>query len=83
MPLERLTWAQAKSYLCAGEFPAGSMGPKIEAALEFLEEAVTWDGGQCRAMVTSPENLGAALRGEAGTEILPPIAAPSEQPAVA
>jgi carbamate kinase len=43
------------------------MGPKIEAALEFLQA-----GGR-RAIVTSPERIVASLRGEAGTEILPPV----------
>jgi carbamate kinase len=82
-PLAQMSWHEAQSHLREGEFPAGSMGPKIEAALEFLEEACTWNGGDCRAIVTSPENLAAALRGEAGTQILPPVSAPSEQPAVA
>jgi len=64
--LKLLQWAQACEYLDAGEFPPGSMGPKIQAALEFLRA-----GGR-RAIVTSPENMAAALRGEAGTEILAP-----------
>ena len=72
-PLERLSWEQAERYLREGEFPPGSMGPKIEAALEFLE------AGGLRAIVTSPEKMGAALRGEAGTEILPPVHAGRER----
>jgi carbamate kinase len=75
-PLDLLTWEQAAGYLRAGEFPPGSMGPKIEAALEFLEA-----GGR-RVLVTSPEKIALALRGETGTEILPPVPAPRETIAV-
>jgi carbamate kinase len=64
--LDQLSFDQARKYLAEGEFPPGSMGPKIEAALEFLEA-----GGRF-AIVTSPELLAAALRGRAGTQILPP-----------
>jgi carbamate kinase len=81
--LASLSWEEAQRHLREGEFPAGSMGPKIEAALEFLDEARTWDGESCRAIVTSPERMAEAIRGEAGTAILPPIAKGSEQPAVA
>jgi carbamate kinase len=82
-PLALMSWQEAFDNLSEGEFPAGSMGPKIEAALEFLEEASKWNGGDCRAVVTSPENLAAAVRGVAGTQILPPVLSPIEQPAVA
>ncbi len=81
--LTRMSWHEAKQFLREGEFPPGSMGPKIEAALDFLEEARTWNGAQCRAIVTSPENLAAALRGEAGTEIMPPAESPLKQTSVA
>jgi len=64
--LERLTWEDAKRYLQQGEFPPGSMGPKIEAALEFL------GAGGRRTVVTCPENIALALRYEKGTHILPP-----------
>jgi len=64
--LRRLPWQLAQRFLAEGEFPAGSMGPKIEAALEFLR-----DGGR-RVVVTSPEHLAAAMHGMEGTEILPP-----------
>jgi carbamate kinase len=66
-PLSCLTWEQTDRYLRAGEFPPGSMGPKVEAALDFL------CAGRGRVIVTSPEKISAALRGEAGTEILPPV----------
>lgn len=61
--LERLDWEQAKEYLEGGEFPSGSMGPKIEAALAFL------DGGGRRVIVTTAGKAAAALGGKAGTWI--------------
>jgi carbamate kinase len=61
--LRRLSGAEARRQLAAGQFPPGSMGPKIEAALRFLAA-----GGR-RALITATTDLEAALRGEAGTEI--------------
>ncbi len=61
--LDHLTVKQAKSYLDEGHFPPGSMGPKIRAVIQFLEQ-----GGK-EALITSPENLARALRGETGTRI--------------
>jgi carbamate kinase len=75
--LDRLTVEDAHCYLRAGEFPPGSMGPKIEAALEFL------GAGGRRAIVTSPDRLVAAVRGEAGTEILACASLRTSHPAVA
>lgn len=63
--LDQMTVAEAKRYLDEGHFPVGSMGPKIEAVIQFLER-----GGQ-EALITSPENLARALRGETGTRIIP------------
>lgn len=63
--LDRMTLSEAKNYLQEGHFPPGSMGPKIEAVIKFLEE-----GGK-EAFITSPENLVRALRGEMGTRITP------------
>lgn len=63
--LDRMTLSEAKNYLQEGHFPPGSMGPKIKAVIEFLEE-----GGK-EALITSPENLARALRGETGTRITP------------
>jgi carbamate kinase len=57
--------AESKRYAEEGHFPAGSMGPKIEAAIDFLEH-----GGQ-EVIITSPEKLSAALHHEAGTRIIP------------
>jgi carbamate kinase len=61
--LERLTLDEARQYLSEGQFPPGSMGPKIEAAVEFVER-----GGE-RAVVCRPEFVVEALAGRAGTVI--------------
>lgn len=63
--LARMTLSEAKNYLQEGHFPPGSMGPKMKAVIKFLEE-----GGE-EALITSPENLARALRGEMGTRITP------------
>jgi carbamate kinase len=64
-PLQRVTAAQLRSYAKAGQFPPGSMGPKVDAVMRFVENG----GG--RAVITSPEHLYEAVQGRAGTEILP------------
>jgi len=61
--LDRLTASEARKYLAQGEFPPGSMGPKIEAVVEFLEA-----GGE-HAVITDLEHLGPAVDGKAGTRI--------------
>ena len=61
--LRRLSVEEAKKYLREGQFPGGSMGPKIEAAINFLEI-----GGK-RVIITSIENAEKALNGKAGTLI--------------
>jgi len=58
--LGTITAAEAARHLAEGQFPPGSMGPKIEAALRFL------DGGGELAVVTSPDLLAATLTGAAG-----------------
>jgi len=63
--LDRLTVAEAGRLLDEGEFPPGSMGPKIEAAISFL------NGGGQAVVITSPENIQAALEGKQGTTIVP------------
>jgi carbamate kinase len=63
--LERMTVEQAKEYMAAGEFAEGSMKPKIQAAIRFLER-----GGQ-QALITDPPNILRALHGETGTWITP------------
>jgi carbamate kinase len=62
--LDRLTLAEAKQYLAEGiHFAKGSMAPKIKAAINFLEA-----GGQ-QVIITNPENIERALKGETGTHI--------------
>ncbi len=51
-------------YMEEGHFPAGSMLPKIEASLSFIA-----NGGK-RVIITTPEKLPEALRGETGTHIV-------------
>lgn len=63
--LDRMTLAEAKAYLAEGiHFAKGSMAPKIQAVINYLEA-----GGK-EALVTNPENIGRALRGETGTRIV-------------
>ena len=61
--LKKLSVKEAKKYLRLGEFPKGSMGPKIEAAIDFLSK-----GGK-RVVITSIENAEKALNKGAGTVI--------------
>jgi carbamate kinase len=61
--LSRVTIAEAKQYLADGHFPPGSMGPKIEAAIAFIE------GGGEKVIITSIDRAPAALDGKAGTII--------------
>ncbi|MBM3151962.1 MAG: carbamate kinase [Chloroflexi bacterium] len=64
--LEKMTLAEAKAYLAEGtHFAKGSMAPKIQAIIWFLES-----GGKA-ALITNPENIGRALKGETGTWIAP------------
>ncbi|MBI5955617.1 MAG: carbamate kinase [Chloroflexi bacterium] len=61
--LDHLTLAQAKKYLAEGHFAKGSMGPKIQAIIWYLER-----GGK-EALITNPENIERALKGDTGTRI--------------
>jgi carbamate kinase len=64
--LDRMTLAEARQYLAEGtHFAKGSMAPKIQAIIWYLEA-----GGK-QAIITNPENIGRALRGETGTLIVP------------
>ena len=64
--LDKMTLAEAKQYLAEGtHFARGSMAPKIQAIIWFLE-----NGGK-QALITNPENIGRALKGETGTWIVP------------
>jgi len=62
--LDCITVTEAKRYMAEGQFPAGSMGPKIEASINFVEQG----GGT--AIITDFDNVSAALRGESGTHIV-------------
>lgn len=61
--LDRLTMEEARTYLGEGHFAKGSMGPKIEAIIKYLEQ-----GGK-EALITNPENIERALEGKTGTRI--------------
>jgi carbamate kinase len=62
-PINRATLADVKGYLAEGHFKPGSMKPKIEAVIQFLE------GGGKKAIITSPENLLRSFKGKCGTTI--------------
>jgi carbamate kinase len=62
--LGTITLEQARAYLAAGEFPSGSMGPKIEAGIDFVAQG----GEEC--IITSTEHVARAAKGEAGTHIV-------------
>jgi len=61
--LRSMALKEAEQYLKEGQFPSGSMGPKIEAAMQFVRHS-----GK-RAVITSIEQIQPAVEGEAGTEI--------------
>ncbi|HNY13229.1 MAG TPA: carbamate kinase, partial [Candidatus Wallbacteria bacterium] len=61
--IDKMTMAEAEKYMAEGQFPAGSMGPKIQAAIMFLK-----NGGE-KVIITSPEFIGKAVNGETGTHI--------------
>jgi carbamate kinase len=63
--LDVITLSEAKKYSQEGHFPPGSMGPKIEAAIQFLE------GGGTMVVISSLSNARQAVHGEAGTRIVP------------
>jgi carbamate kinase len=62
--LDRMTVAEAKHHYADNQFDKGSMGPKIQAVIEFLE------GGGQAGLITNPENIGRALAGKTGTFIV-------------
>ncbi len=63
--LDEITVAEARKYLAEGQFAKGSMLPKIEAILKFMDK-----GGK-KALITDPEHIKDALDGKTGTWILP------------
>jgi carbamate kinase len=62
--VDRLKASEAVQYLGDGQFPAGSMGPKVEAAVDFLSH-----GGE-EVIITNPEHLAEAVYGTTGTHIV-------------
>ena len=62
-PIANIAAAELRALAAAGEFPPGSMGPKVEAALYFLEH-----GGEA-VSICSPETLAEAYAGRAGTHV--------------
>ena len=62
-PLGRVTPAELRSYASVGQFASGSMGPKVEAVVRFVEQ-----GGR-RAVITSLDRITAAVAGDAGTVV--------------
>jgi carbamate kinase len=70
-PLGRVTAAELRAHAAAGEFARGSMGPKVEAALRFVESA--GPGHPARAVVTSLEHIADAVeRDDVGTVLTAP-----------
>jgi len=63
-PIEEMTVEEAQSYLDEGQFPPGSMGPKVRAAIRFVQS------GGTLAVITSAEHAVAALAGRHGTRIV-------------
>ena len=61
--IERMTVSEAKAMIKKGEFGAGSMGPKVQAAVNFVES------GGVRAIIADLDDASAALDGDAGTVV--------------
>jgi carbamate kinase len=67
--LSQLTASDVERGLTEGDFPAGSMGPKMESAARFVEESSSG-----RALVTDAASLVAAVNGDGGTWVVPTLA---------
>jgi carbamate kinase len=67
-PLEQVTAAELHAHAAAGQFARGSMGPKVDAALRFVESAGAGPGR--RAVITSLEHISDAVRGDAVGTVL-------------
>ena len=63
--IDVMSVTEAKRYIAEGQFEPGSMLPKVQAVIEFLE------GGGKQAVITDPENIAAALEGRGGTHVSP------------
>ncbi|HRT28695.1 MAG TPA: carbamate kinase, partial [Kiritimatiellia bacterium] len=68
--LDQMTVAEAKQYVSEGHFASGSMLPKIQACIQFIE-----NGGK-KALITDPEHISDALEGKTGTWIVPSTTVP-------
>ena len=63
--LDKMTIREAEHYMAEGQFPPGSMGPKVEAAMQYVKRC------RGRAIITKLDKAVDALKGETGTLILP------------
>jgi carbamate kinase len=63
--LDSLTVAECRTHLASGQFPAGSMGPKVHAAMVFVSR------GKGKAIITNHDHLFDAVHGRGGTRVLP------------
>ena len=63
--LDQMTSAEAEKYLAQGEFPAGSMGPKIRSAIDFVK-----NDPKKAVIITSEDKLAEAMEGRTGTRIV-------------
>lgn len=63
--IDKMSVAEAEQYIREGHFAAGSMLPKVQAAIRFIK------GGGKQALITDPPNMARALKGETGTWIVP------------
>jgi carbamate kinase len=66
-PILEMTVAEAQTFLSQGQFPPGSMGPKIEASIDYIQ------GGGKEVLITSANQLKAALINRSGTRITAPL----------
>jgi carbamate kinase len=64
--IERMTVAEARGWMREGQFPPGSMGPKMQGAIEFLESS---DKPEARVIIAHLDQAADALAGKAGTTI--------------
>lgn len=62
--LDKITVAEAEKYMADGEFPDGSMGPKMQALISYVQST----GGT--GIITTPEKMRDAVKGVAGTHII-------------
>ena len=62
--LDRMSLAEAKRHHAEDQFDAGSMGPKVAALIDFV------GGGGRLGLITDPQNVARALRGETGTRVV-------------